>query len=54
MFSALHERLMFVHIILSSVWVAEWPFYGERAAHLVEHMYSLVFDYAIFFRYYPF
>ena len=30
---------MFVHIILSSVWVA------ERAAHLVGHMVSLYFDY---------
>ena len=30
---------MFVHIILSSVWVA------ERAAHLAGHMVSLCFDY---------
>ena len=30
-----------VHIIFSLVWVAEWPSWGERAAHSVDHMFSL-------------
>ena len=36
---------MCVHIIFSSVWVA-----GERAAHSVDHVFSLYFD----FSYFPF
>ena len=33
-------HLTFVHIMLSSVWVAEWPPFGEIAAHSVDHMFS--------------
>ena len=29
-FSALYELIMFVHIIPSSVWAAEWPPLGEE------------------------
>ena len=35
-----------VHIIFSSAWVVEWPpFAGEIAAHSVDHMFSLHFDF---------
>ena len=36
---------MFVHVNFSSVWVAEWPPFGGKAAHSVDHMFSLYFDY---------
>ena len=36
-------HLTCVHIIFSSVSVAEWPW--EIAAHSVDHMFSLYFDY---------
>ena len=38
-------HLMFVHIILSSVELLAT--FGERAAHSVDHMFSLYFDYVI-------
>ena len=38
-------HLTCVHIISSSVSVAGWPPFGETAAHLVDHMFSLCFDY---------
>ena len=31
--------------IFSSVWVAEWPTFWEIAAHLVDHVFNLYFDY---------
>ena len=31
--------LCYVHIIFSSVSVAEWPPFGEIAAHSVDHMF---------------
>ena len=34
-----------VHIIFSSVSVAEWPPFLELAAHSLGHMFSLCFDY---------
>ena len=41
---------MLVHIIyiFSSVWVAMWPHFGEGAAHSIDHMFSLYFDYLLF------
>ena len=37
---------MCVHIIFSSVSVAEWQPFGKYiAAHSVDHMFSLYFDY---------
>ena len=33
-------HLMSGHIIFSSVWVAEWSPFGERAAHSVDNMFS--------------
>ena len=41
-------HLMCVHSIFSSVWVAEWPPFGKRDAHTVDHMFSLYFDYLSF------
>ena len=39
-------HLTCVHISFSSVSVAEWPpFFLEIAAHSVDHMFSLYFDY---------
>ena len=38
-------HFMCVHIILSSVSVAEWPPVGKIAAHFVDHMFSLYFNY---------
>ena len=38
-------HLMCVHFIFSSVSVAEWPPFWEIAAHSVDHMFSLYFDY---------
>ena len=38
-------HLTCVHIIFSSVWVAEWPSFGKIAAHSGDHMFSLYFDY---------
>ena len=38
-------HLTCVHIIFSSVSVAEWPPYVEIDAHSVDHMFSLYFDY---------
>ena len=35
-----------VHIKFSSVWVAEWPPFGEKlltVVHSVDHMFSLYF-----------
>ena len=37
--------LMCVHIIYSLVSVSEWSTFLEIAAHLVDHMFSLYFDY---------
>ena len=34
-------HLMLIHTIFSSVYVAEWPSFGERAAHSNDHMFSL-------------
>ena len=42
-------HLMCVHIIFSSVWVAEWPPFCKIAAHAIDHMFSLYFDYLIYF-----
>ena len=39
-------HLMFVHIILISVWVVEWTPFGKE--HSVDHMFSLYFDYLKF------
>ena len=38
-------HFMCVNIIFSSVSVAEWPHFGKKAAHSVDHMFSLYFDY---------
>ena len=38
-------HLMCGHIISSSVSVAEWPPFGVIAAHLVDHIFSMYFDY---------
>ena len=38
-------HLTCVRIVFSSVWVAEWPPFGEKASHSVDHMFSLYFDY---------
>ena len=38
-------HLMCVHIIFSSVSVAEWPSFGKKAADSVDHMFFLYFDY---------
>ena len=46
-FSALYELLMFVHSILRSVLVAEWPPFGKKSCSL-GHMFSLNFDYLLF------
>ena len=32
---------------LSSVSVAEWPPFGKKAAHSIDHMFHLCFDYVI-------
>ena len=37
-------HLTCVHIIFSSVWVAECPPFGKTAAHSVDHMFSVYFD----------
>ena len=37
---------MFVHIILSSVLVAEWPLLGKSCS--LRHMFSLKFDYLLY------
>ena len=42
---------MTFHLTSSSVWVAEGPPFGKIAALLVDHMFSLYFDY---FSYFPF
>ena len=50
-------HLIFVHIIFSSVWVAvRVAYFWERAAHSVDHMFSLYFDNFLFvyFSYYLF
>ena len=39
-------HLMFVHIIFSSVKVAEWPPFGKELS--VDHMFSLYLDYLQF------
>ena len=36
---------MFVHYTLSSVWVAEWPPFGETAARSFSNLFSLYFVY---------
>ena len=38
-------HLVCAHTIFSSVLVAEWPHFGETAAHSVGRMFSLYFDY---------
>ena len=38
-------HFMFVHYTFSSVWVAEWPPFGEIAAHSVSNLFSLYFVY---------
>ena len=38
-------HLTCVHIIFSSVLVAEWPPFGKSSAHSFDHMFSLYFDY---------
>ena len=38
-------HLTCVHIILSSVWAAEWPPFFEIGAHSVDHKFFLYFDY---------
>ena len=38
-------HLTYVHKLFSSVWVAEWPPFGEIAAQSVDRMFSLDFDY---------
>ena len=35
-------HLMYVHIIFSSVSVAEWQPFGEIAAHFVDHMLPIL------------
>ena len=45
-------HLSCVHIIFGSVWVAEWPPFGEKTAHSVDHMFSLNFDY-LYFKLFP-
>ena len=37
-------HLLLVHINFSSVKVAEWPPFEERAAHSVDHIFSLFCD----------
>ena len=37
-------HLMYVHIIFSSVSVAEWPLFLEIAAHSVDHMFSCILN----------
>ena len=39
-------RFMFVHIIFSLVWVAEWPPF-KKAAHSVNHVFTLYFEYLV-------
>ena len=34
-------HFMFVHFTFSSVWVAEWPPFGQKAAHSVGRVFSL-------------
>ena len=41
-------HLMFVRYTLSSVWVAEWPAFGEKAARSVGHMFSLYLSICVF------
>ena len=38
-------HLTCVHIIFSLVWVTDLPPFGKIAAHSVNHMFSLYFDY---------
>ena len=38
-------HLTCVHVSFSSVWVAEWPPFLEIAAHSIDYMFSLHFDY---------
>ena len=38
-------HLSCVHIIFSSVSVAEWPSFGEITSHSVDHMLTLYLDY---------
>ena len=38
-------NLTCVHIMFSSLGVAEWPPLEEIAAHSVDHMFTLYFDY---------
>ena len=46
-------HLMFVHYTFSYVLVAEWPPFGEKAAHSVGNLYLLYFVY-LYFMYFPF
>ena len=41
-------HLMFVLYTFCSVWVAEWPPFGEIAARLVVHLFSLSFVYLLY------
>ena len=36
-------HFMFVHYTFSSVWVAEWPPFGEIAARSVSNLFTLYF-----------
>ena len=38
-------HFMFVHYTFSSVWVAEWPPFGKKAARSVSNLFSLYFVY---------
>ena len=41
-------HLIFVNIIISSVWVAQWLPFWERAAHPICHMFFSYFYYFLF------
>ena len=38
-------HFMFVHYTFSSVWFAEWPTFGKKAARSVSNLFSLYFVY---------
>ena len=41
-------HLMIVNDTFSSVWVAGWAIFWDKAVHSVGHMFSLYFDYWLF------
>ena len=41
-------HLMFVHYTFSSVRIAEWPPFGNKAAGSVSHLLSLSFVYKLY------